>query len=148
MADQRLADMTAATAPYVGTEIVYGNQSSVDVKMTTQALANRAGVLVQNSQSVAYTTVMGDINKHILHPSSDNNPRTFTIDSNANVAYEVGVVLVFVNMINTVTIAINADTMYLAGTGATGSRSLAAYGIATALKLATTTWLISGTNIT
>ena len=102
----------------------------------------------QNSQSAAYTTVMADAGKHILHPTTDNNARTFTIDSNANVAYPIGAVLTFINMMNTVTIAITSDTMTLASTGTTGSRTLAVNGIATAVKLTTTTWIISGNGLT
>ena len=102
-----------------------------------------------NSQSAAYTTVLADSGKVILHPSTDANARTFTIDSNANVPYALGTVLTFINMTSqVVTIAITADTMYLAGTGTTGSRSLAQYGIATAVKLTSTTWLISGNGVT
>jgi len=47
-----------------------------------------------------------------------------------------------------VTIAITSDTMYLAGTGTTGSRSLAQYGMATAIKMTSTTWIISGNGLT
>lgn len=102
----------------------------------------------QNAQSAAYTTVLADAQKHILHPAADNNERTFTIAANASVAYPVGTCLTFVNEINTVTIAINSDTLTLAGTGATGSRTLAANGIATALKLTSTKWIISGVGLT
>lgn len=102
----------------------------------------------QNSQSTAYTTVLGDAGKHILHPVADNNARTFTIDSNANVAYPIGTAITFVNEMNTVTIAITSDTLTFAGAGTTGSRTLAAAGIATALKVGTTKWLISGTGLT
>lgn len=102
----------------------------------------------QNSQSAAYTTVLADAGKHILHPTADNNARTFTIDSNANVAYPVGTTLTFINQINTVTIAITSDTLTLAGAGTTGSRTLAANGIATAVKIATTSWIINGTGLT
>lgn len=101
-----------------------------------------------NSKSAAYTTVLGDANEAIYHPSSDNNARTFTIDSNANVAYQLGTTLTFVNEINTVTIAITSDTLTMAGSGSTGSRTLAANGLATALKVATTKWVISGTGLT
>lgn len=103
--------------------------------------------ITQNSQSAAYTTVLADGGKHILHPTADNNARTFTIDSNANVAYPVGTTITFVNQINTVTIAITSDTLTLAGAGSTGSRTLAANGIATALKIASTSWIISGTGL-
>ncbi len=102
----------------------------------------------QNSQSAAYTLVAADAGKTIVHPITDNNARTFTIDSNANVAYPVGTTITFINMINTVTIAITTDTMYLAGPGTTGSRTLAAYGIATAIKVSSTSWIISGNGLT
>jgi hypothetical protein len=105
------------------------------------------GAMPQNSQSAAYTTILSDANKHILHPTADNNPRTFTIDSNANVPYPIGTTITFVNEINTVTIAITSDTLTLAGAGTTGSRTLSANGIATALKIAATKWQISGTNL-
>lgn len=100
--------------------------------------------ITQNSQSLAYTTVLTDAGKQILHPAADNNARTFTIDSNANVPYPIGTTLTFVNEINTVTIAITVDTLMVAGTGATGSRTLAASGMATAMKVTSTKWLISG----
>jgi hypothetical protein len=38
--------------------------------------------------------------------------------------------------------------MYLAGAGTTGSRTLAAYGMATAVKMTSTTWIISGNGLT
>lgn len=104
----------------------------------------------QNSQSTAYTTVLTDASKHILHPSADTTARIFTIDSNANVAYPIGTAITFVNQdsAGVITIAITTDTMRLAGAGTTGSRTLAANGIATALKIASTEWIISGTGLT
>jgi hypothetical protein len=101
-----------------------------------------------NEQSTAYTLVIGDQGKSIVHPISDNNARTFTIPANGSVAYPVGTTITFINMINTLTIAITTDTMYLAGAGTTGSRTLAAYGMATAVKLTSTTWIISGNGLT
>jgi hypothetical protein len=101
-----------------------------------------------NSKSAAYTLVLADSGKTIFHPVADDNARTFTIPANASVAYAVGTVVTFVNLINTVTIAITTDTMYLAGVGTTGSRTLAAYGVASAVKVASTTWVISGNGLT
>jgi len=112
------------------------------------ALGGLAPGVPQISKSAAYTTVLADANGHVYHPSSDNNPRTFTIDSNANVPYQIGTTITFVNEINTVTIAITSDTLTLAGSGSTGSRTLAANGIATALKVAPTKWVINGAGIT
>lgn len=103
----------------------------------------------QNSQSVAYTLVLADAGKHIFHPSTDANARTFTIPANSSVAYPIGTAITFINMTSqVVTIAITTDTMYLSSAGTTGSRSLAQYGSATAIKMTSTTWLISGSGLT
>lgn len=104
----------------------------------------------QNSQSVAYTLVIGDANKHILHPTADATARIFTIPANSAVAFPIGTAITFVNQhgAGVITIAITTDAMYLAGVGTTGSRTLAANGIATALKITATEWIISGTGLT
>lgn len=103
----------------------------------------------QNSQSGNYTTVAADAGKHIYHPASAGSGHTFTIAANASVAYGIGTAITFVNMdSNAVSIAITSDTMYLAGVGTTGTRTLAQYGVATAIKLTSTTWVISGSGLT
>ena len=101
----------------------------------------------QNSKSIAYTTVLGDANQHLSHPATDNVARTFTIDSNANVAYPIGTTITFVNQINTLTIAITVDTLTLSGSGTVGSRTLNSSGMATALKVEATKWVISGSGL-
>ena len=102
----------------------------------------------QNSQAVAYQLVLADAGKQIYHSSA--SAHTFTIPANGTVAFAIGAVVTFVNPTGSgvVTIAITTDTMYLAGAGTTGSRTLAANGIATALKMTSTTWIISGTGLT
>jgi hypothetical protein len=115
------------------------------------ALDAKAAVgIPQNSQSAAYTLVLSDANKHLLHPSADATARIFTIPANASVAYPIGTALTFVNQngAGVITIAITSDTMRLAGVGSTGNRTLAANGICTALKLTSTEWIISGTGLT
>jgi len=104
----------------------------------------------QNSKSTAYTLVLADAGKHILHPSADTTARTMTIPANSSVAYPISTALTFVNQASAgvMTIAITTDTMRLAGAGTTGSRTLAANGIATALKVTSTEWIISGTGLT
>jgi hypothetical protein len=102
-----------------------------------------------NSQSAAYTTVLADSGKVIFHPSTDANARTFTIPANSSVAYPIGTAITFINMTAAVvSIAITTDTMYLSSAGTTGTRSLAIYGSATAIKMTSTTWLISGSGLT
>lgn len=104
----------------------------------------------QTPQSANYTAVLEDSGKHIYHPSADTTARTYTIPANASVAYPVGTVLTFVNddSAGVLTIDIATDTMRLAGEGTTGSRTLAANGVATAIKITATSWIISGTNLT
>lgn len=100
----------------------------------------------QNLQNGAYTTVMADAGKHIYHTSG--SAHTWTIDSNANVAYPIGTILTFINENGggVVTLAITSDTLRW-GT-ATGSRSLAANGTATAIKVASGSWRLTGDGIT
>ena len=131
--------------PTLGTP-VSGTLSSCTVDGT-----NAVGFLniPQNSQSAAYTLVLADSGKTIYHPATDANARTFTIPANGTVAFPIGTAINFINMTTqVVTIAITTDTMYLGGTGTTGSRSLALYGVATALKMTATTWIITGTGLT
>ena len=133
------------TTPALGTP-ASGTLSSCTVDGT-----NLVGFLniPQNSQSAAYTLVLADAGKHIFHPSGDANARTFTIPANSSVAYTIGTAITFINMTSqVVTIAITTDTMYLSSAGTTGSRSLAQYGSATAVKMTSTTWLISGSGLT
>jgi hypothetical protein len=139
-----------ATSPTLVTPVL-GTPSSGTLSSCTVDGTDAVGFrnIPINSQSAAYTTVLADSGKVIFHPSTDANARTFTIDSNANVAYPVGTALTFINMTSqVVTIAITSDTMYLSSAGTTGSRSLAQYGSATAIKMTSTTWLISGSGLT
>jgi hypothetical protein len=130
---------------------ILGTPSSGTLSSCTVDGTNGVGYIniPQNSQSAAYTLVAADAGKHIFHPSTDANARTFTIPANGSVAYPIGTAISFVNMTSqVVSIAITTDTMYLAGTGTTGTRSLAQYGTATALKMTSTTWIISGAGLT
>ena len=140
-----LATSPTLVTPLLGTP-TSGTLSNCTVDGTTSV-----GFLSipQNSQSAAYTTVLADAGRCIYHPTTDANARTFTIAANSSVAYPIGTVIQFVNMTSqVVTIAINTDTMYLAGTGTTGSRSLAIYGVANAMKMTSTTWIITGSGLT
>ena len=121
-------------------------QNTVSTPTTT---SNGYLGIPQNSNSAAYTCVLADAGKHILHPSADANARTFTIPANSSVAYPIGTVLTFVNQTSqVVTIAITTDTMTLVNSTTTGSRSLAQNGIATAIKVSSTGWIISGNGLT
>ena len=133
-----------------------GGLASVPAARTNLGLLDGATTSVaeirripQNSKSADYTLVIGDAGGHIYHPDGDTANRTFTIPANASVAFPVSTAISFVNrdVDNNVTIAINSDTLTFAGTGATGSRTLAPYGMATALKISATEWIISGVGL-
>ena len=116
---------------------------------TTSSTAASLGYLgiPQSATATTATLAIGDAGKHIYVIT---NSQTITIPANATVAYPIGTTIDFIAgaSATTVTIAITSDTMYLAGTGTTGSRTLAAYGMATAVKVAATTWYISGYGLT
>lgn len=136
-----LFNTTATTVNFAGAA------TTLAIGAATGTTTFAGSTIPQNSQSAAYELVAADANKHVLHPVADDNPRTFTIPANSAVAFPIGTAVTFVNMQNTVTIAITTDTMTLMGAGSTGSRTLAENGIATVLKITATTWVISGTNL-
>lgn len=130
---------------------VLGTPTSGDLSNCTADGTNAVGFrsIPQNSQSANYTLVLADAGKHIYHPASDANARTFTIPANSSVAYPVGTAITFINRTSqVVSIAITTDTMYLSSAGTTGTRSLAQWGSATAVKITSTEWLISGSGLT
>ena len=139
------------TSPTLTTPAL-GTPASGDLSGCTADGTNAVGFrhIPQVSQSAAYTCVLADAGKHILHPSADTTARIFTIPANASVAFPIGSAITFVNQVSAgvLTIAITSDVMRLAGAGTTGSRTLAANGMATAVKLTATDWIISGSGLT
>jgi len=118
------ANAAAATA---ASQAGYIGMPQISVSANTAILATHAGKHI-------YTTVTG---------------LTHTIPANSNVAFEIGSTITFINPASvSLTIAITTDTMYLANTGTTGSRTLAAYGMATAVKITSTSWIIGGNGLT
>ena len=75
--------------------------------------------------------------------------KTLTIPANGTVAFPVGTVFIVVNINSSaLSIAITTDTLTLANSTTTGTRTLAQNGIATCVKIAATSWLISGAGLT
>ena len=99
-----------------------------------------------NVQNVAYETVLADSGKAVLRELAGTG--NFTIPANGSVAYPIGTVLTFICLSTaSVSILITTDTMYLAGVGTQGTRVLAQFGVATAVKMTNTTWIISGAGL-
>ena len=127
-----------------------GTPSSGILSSTTVDGTNGVGYInvPQNAQTGSYTLVAADAGKHIYHAAAAA-AATYTIPANGSVAYVIGTAVTFINMsTNNVTVAITTDTLYLGGTGTTGSRTLAQYGVATAVKMTSTTWVITGSGLT
>ena len=123
---------------------------TANVANSTLDGTNTVGFLTipQDAQTGNYTLVAADAGKHIYH-ATGAAAATYTIPANSSVSYATGTAISFVNMsANAVTISITTDTMYLSSTGTTGNRTLAQYGVATALKMTGTTWIISGNGLT
>jgi hypothetical protein len=139
-------DVTASAGS--NTTTVANANVTATVTATGTPPTNAIGYLgcPQNTQNGTYTTVMSDAGKHIYHTSG--SAHTWTIDSNANVAYPIGTILTFINENGggVVTLAITSDTLRWGSS--TGSRSLAANATATAIKVASTTWRLTGDGIT
>ena len=100
----------------------------------------------QNANTDSYTLVLADRGKSIL---MNGTSKTLTIPANSAVAFPIGTVIIIVNINSTsLSIAITTDTLTLANSTTTGTRTLAQNGIATCVKIAATSWLISGAGLT
>lgn len=143
----------AVTAAKLATDAVETAKIK-DANVTLGKLGSDVTALIsqipQNSKSASYTLVASDAGKHIYHPSADTTGRTFTIPANSSVAYPIGTVLTFLNDASAgdISIAITSDTMVQDVTGATGTRTLKGPGRAVAVKVASTRWMIGGSNLT
>jgi hypothetical protein len=133
-----------AAASGANTDITALDQD-VTVTATGTIAANSIGYrgLPQNSQTASYTLALADAGKHISITTGG-----VVIPANSSIAFPVGTaIVVFNNSGSNQTISITTDTLRQAGTANTGSRTLAQYGLATCVKVASTTWVISGAGL-
>ena len=113
--------------------------------LTSGNLADAVGYkgVPQNAQTSAYTLALSDMGKHISITTGG-----VTIPANASVAFPIGATIsIYNDSANNQTISITTDTLRQAGTANTGSRTLAQRGLATCVKVASTTWVISGAGL-
>lgn len=87
-----------------------------------------------------------DAGKHIYVTSTGT---TQTIPANTSVAFPIGTTIVVVNGSGVSTsIAITSDTLRLANSASTGTRTLASNGMCTLVKINSTEWIASGNGLT
>lgn len=113
--------------------------------LTSGDLADAVGYkgLPQNARTSAYTLALSDIGKHISITTGG-----VVIPANASVAFPIGAtIVVYNNSASTQAISITTDTLRLAGTATTGTRTLAQRGLATCVKVTATEWVVTG-NVT
>jgi hypothetical protein len=100
----------------------------------------------QASKADNYTLVLADAGKDIFVTVT---AKTITIPANASVAFQIGTGFTVTNeSAVTTTIAITTDTLILANSASTGSRTLAPYGVAVFKKITATKWIGSGNGLT
>jgi len=122
-----------------------GTITAVAATATTASTAASLGYLGTpiNTQAGTYTLVIGDAGKTIYAGGN------LTIPANGTVAFPIGTII---NVIASagITIAITSDTLQWGGqaTSQTGTRTVAAYGMASLVKATSTIWYISGAGVT
>jgi hypothetical protein len=128
-----------ASPTFTGTPSIPDN----DTVSTDYAVGYREAPQVSKTDD--YTLVLADRGKSIL---MNGTTKTLTIPANSAVAFPVGTVVIIVNInASALSIAITTDTLTLANSTTTGTRTLAQNGLATCVKIAATSWLISGAGL-
>jgi hypothetical protein len=120
-------------------------RQSVIVANTGIAGANTIGFrgLPINSPAGTYTIALTDQGGLVAVSTGG-----VAVPANATVAFPVGATVALYNNSSTSqSVTITTDTLRLAGTASTGSRTLAARGLATLVKVAATEWVVTG-NVT
>ncbi len=128
-----------------GTITATSIRQGATIAETGTIAANSIGFrgIPQNAQTAAYILALSDQGRHISITTGG-----VTIPANASVAFPIGAaVTIYNNSASGQTIAITTDTLRLAGTATTGSRTLAQRGICTVVKVTATEWVISGAGL-
>ena len=98
--------------------------------------------------NATYTFALADAGKAF---GKDNGTAyTYTIPANGTVAFPIGTVITVFNnnATSNITVAITTDTLRLAGTTTTGSRTVAPFALCTLFKVSSTVWMASGAGVT
>jgi hypothetical protein len=93
------------------------------------------------------TIATTDAGRHYYSTLSTGN--VLTIANNASQGFQVGAAISIINQgTGNITVAQGSGvTLYLAGNATSGNRTVATFGMATLIKVATDTWFINGTGV-
>lgn len=112
-------------------------------QLATTAFVDALRDIPSNAQTSNYTLVLADRGKSI------DTTAGVIVPANSAVAFPIGSTVMVTNTsASNISISITTDTMRLAGTANTGTRTLAQYGVATLRKISSTVWLITGAGVT
>jgi hypothetical protein len=128
--------------------------TTTGVSTTGNITGNTAGFAIgyrdipQISFAGNTTIATTDAGKHYYSTLSTGN--VLTIANNASQGFQVGAAITVINQgTGNITVAQGSGvTLYLAGNATAGNRSVATFGLATLIKVATDTWFINGTGVT
>lgn len=132
---------TSASAARTNLGLAIGvNVQAYDAQLTS--------IIGVNGKTANYTLALTDGAQGVVMTGSTSG-QTITIPANGSIAFPVGTVVTIYNGSNqNWSIAITTDTLTWAPSGGTGTRTLAAAGLCTLWKVASTSWVISGVGLT
>lgn len=116
---------------------------TANAQIATTAFVDALRDVSQNAQTAAYTLALADRGKHIAITTGG-----ITVPANSTLAFPIGTTITIYNdSALSQGIGIATDTMWMAGTANTGTRTLAQRGLATLVKVKATEWVISGAGL-
>jgi hypothetical protein len=149
LAGYGIADgLTAATAAATYAPIANAALTGTTTIQDSAAASHRAGYVdvPQNLKTVNYALVLADRGKSVVMSGTS---LTLTIPANASVAFPIGTAIVVINVNSSaLSVAITSDTLTLVNSTTTGTRTVAQNGMATLVKVGSTSWIIAGLGVT
>ena len=139
------------TAGGVSSNLGFNNTLTIYAGNGTEVVNTSGNVSISASQmpqvaAANVTLALTDAGKHFYDTSTA--PTTITIPVNSSVAFATGTVISFINAsTGNITIDKGSAALYLSGNATSASRTITAYGMATAIKVATDTWFINGNGV-
>lgn len=139
---ETLTNKTLSTGNTITSDTIVGNGTPSAIAANSPGFRG----LPQSTKTANYTLAATDAGTHIsittggiaIPPNTGTGSVPFPIGTAISIYNDSG---------STQSITITTDTLRLAGTTTTGTRTLATYGVATLLKVKATTWVVMG-NVT
>lgn len=96
-----------------------------------------------------YDIVLSDANKQLFQPGSDTTLRSIQIPTNASVPFPIGTTFTFITDQNAGGLEVFClDSLFVANSTITDLFHLGAKGMATAVKITSTKWIVNGVGVT